>query len=291
MEIEDMDELGKEADKISQHITKNLPGVMELEFEKVFKRFLPLTKKRYAAWKFERTTEGWKDGIDMKGIETVRRDWCPLVSETLKSIIETILKTEDIKGAVCSFKDVVHNLTAGEIDIEKLVITKGLTKSVGSYAGVQPHVELVKKMKARNPADAPGIGDRIGYVIIKGMDLVSKRTEDPSYVKERGLQIDSQYYVENQLLPPIERIFGALDISKSELLGNGKQMGLMDVLKNAHKQCKPKPLDEIDAGEVNGFICQKCSKFYSRVPLVGICECGGSMLFSSSRGPAKWAKV
>jgi len=295
METDDMEKISQEAERISKHITKELPGVMELEFEKIFKRFLPLTKKRYAAWKFEKTDEGWKDGIEMKGIETVRRDWCPLISETLREVIEIILKRDDIKGAVKFFKGVVNDLTGGKINIQKLVITKGMTKSAKSYVGVQPHIELAKKLQARNPADAPGVGDRIGYVIIKGTDMLSKRTEDPAYVVEKGLQIDPSYYIENQLLPPIERIFRGLDISKSELLGNGKQMGLLDVLRNSAKQHKTGPSQpsqetkEVGISEVTGFMCSKCNRFYPRVPLVGVCECGGGMLFSSSHGPAKWA--
>jgi DNA polymerase I len=292
MDTDDLEKLGKEADDISEHITKELPGVMELEFEKVFKRFLPLTKKRYAAWKFERTGEGWKDGIEMKGIETVRRDWCPLVSETLKNVIETILLKDDVKGALKLFKNIVNDINMGKVQMDKFVITKGMTKAAASYDGVQPHIELAKKMAARNPADAPGVGDRIGYVIIKGTGLLSKRTEDPNYVKEHGLQVDSTYYIENQLLPPVERIFKALEISKSELLGNGKQMGIMDALRNGiTKKPLPQKPREVDIGDVNGFVCSKCSHFYSRVPLVGVCECGGSMLFSTPRGPAERAKL
>lgn len=294
---EDLDELGAEGEKIAKSITEGLPGVMELQFEKVFRRFLPLTKKRYAAWKFEKTADGWKESMEMKGIETVRRDWCPLVSETLKTVIEIMLKKEDVKAAVKFFKGVVKDLSEGRISIDKLVITKGISKSAKSYAGVQPHIELAKKMHARNPADAPGVGDRVGYVIIKGRDMLSKRTEDPAYVQEMGLQIDPCYYIENQLLPPIERIFSSLDVTKSELLGNGKQMGILEALRCAVPAAGAgagtivKEEREASLGEVNGFICSKCSKFYPRIPLLGVCECGGAMRFSTSRGPADWANA
>jgi len=292
MGMEDLEKIGSEADRISKHITGGLPGVMELEFEKVFKRFLPLTKKRYAAWKFERAEDGWKDSIEMKGIETVRRDWCPLVSETLRAVIKTILMKDDVKGALKLFKDIVNDINNGKIPMDKLVITKGMTKSASSYDGIQPHIELAKKMAARNPADAPGVGDRIGYVIIKGTGLLSKRAEDPAYILERGLQIDPSYYIENQLLPPVERIFKALEISKSELLGNGKQMGVFDVLKNGiTKKPAPQIAREVNIDDVNGFMCSECNRFYSRVPLVGVCECGGSVRFSTSRGPAERAKL
>jgi DNA polymerase I len=280
---DDLDEISKIAKNITDRITDELPGVLELEFEKVFVRFLPLTKKRYAAWRFDYTPEGWKDSIETKGIETVRRDWCGLVSDTMNNVIEIILKKNDVKGAVKYFNGVVKDLLEGKTDLSKLVITKTMTKMPKNYVAPQPHIELVKKVQMRNPNEAPGLGDRVGYVIVKGIGLLSKRAEDPGYVAERGLQIDSKYYIENQLMPPLERIFGALNISKSELMGNGKQMLLLDALRNG---AAPKPLEEIPLESVTGFVCKKCEKYYPRIPLAGMCECGGSVLFSSPLGPA-----
>ncbi|HDD72678.1 MAG TPA: DNA polymerase elongation subunit, partial [Candidatus Aenigmarchaeota archaeon] len=279
---EDMDKIREIGNRLSREITERLPGVMELEFEKVFKRFLPLTKKRYAAWKFEPKDDGWRESIEMKGIETVRRDWCELVGDTMKNIIDIILKKNDVKGAMKYFNEIVKKLVRGDIDIQKLVITKTMTKTPKTYAGMQPHIELVKKIQARNPGEAPGIGDRVGYVIIKGLGLLSKRAEDPNYVIEKGLEIDSRYYIDNQLLPPLERIFGALNISKSELLGNGKQMGIFEVI--MREDDKGKRPERVLITDVNGFICERCNRFYQRVPLIGRCECGGSILFSTPAG-------
>jgi len=280
---EDMEKIRAIGDKIAKHVSDQLPGFMELQFEKVFKRFLPLTKKRYMAWSFEPTAEGWSEKIEMKGIETVRRDWCGLVSESTRNVIEIILKKDDPKAALKYFKSVIDDLLKKNIPLEKLVITKSMTKAPRSYAGIQPHIELVKKMQARSEV-APGVGDRIGYVIVKGTGLLSKRAEDPIYVMEKGLEIDSQYYIENQLLPPLERIFGVLGFSKPEILGNGRQMFIFDAIK---KQSLPEPAREIPLADSTGFICRKCSRFYLRIPLVGLCECGGELVFSSPQGIAE----
>jgi DNA polymerase I len=287
---ENMEELNKEGNEIASYITKQLPGIMELENEKIFKRFLPLTKKRYVAWKFSPIEKDgkleWEEGMEMKGIETVRRDWCNLVSDALGNVIEIILKKEDVKDAVRYFKSVIEDLVSGKIPIQKLVITKTMTKSTRSYVGMQPHIELVKKIQTRSPGEAPGIGDRIEYVIVKGTSLLSKRAEDPTYITENGLQVDPRYYIENQLLPPLERIFAGLGISKSELLGNGRQIGLLEAMRNGHH--KKEEVKEIPIGLVNGFICNKCNKFYQRIPLIGSCDCGGKVLFSSEKGPVEF---
>ncbi len=282
--LEDAEKIGKE---VSRKMTEKLPGVMELEFEKIFKRFLPLTKKRYMGWSMERGKEGeWKEGMVMKGIETVRRDWCELTGDTMKDIIEIILKKNNVKEAVTHFKEVVKDLLEGKIGIDKLTITKTITKKPEAYAGVQPHVEVIKKMKQRGEMEIPGTGDRIGYVIVKGMDLLSKRAEDPGYVQEKGLQLDSRYYIDNQLLPPLERIFNAIGVTKEELLGLGKQIGLAEAINNHHRKQNEAKMT-VNLNEVNGILCSKCNKSYKMAPLIGKCDCGGSVLFSSEKGPAE----
>ena len=44
---------------------------------------------------------------------------------------------------------------------------QGLAQQADSYEGKVAHVELAKKMRKRDPATAPTIGDRVPYVIIK----------------------------------------------------------------------------------------------------------------------------
>ncbi|MEM5871623.1 MAG: DNA-directed DNA polymerase [Candidatus Aenigmatarchaeota archaeon] len=289
VDVDDLNEMKKIGEKISKEVTSYLQGYMELDFEKIFKRFVPLTKKRYAAWCFEEINGEWVDHIETKGIETVRRDWCDLTSETIEKILEIILKENDIKLAVKYFRNTIKNIINGKVPINKLVITKTMSKKAEGYEGIQPHAELVKKLKKRTPADAPGIGDRIGYVIIKGLELVSKRAEDPLYVLEKGLEIDSKYYIESQLLPPLERIFDALGISKNELLGRGKQIGLLDVLNGNGYSNHNENVEEceIHEDEFDGMVCIKCHNRYNLPPLNGICLCGGMLFFFSQRGPAK----
>ena len=271
----DLAEGWKKGIEIRDKINNELFGVMKMEFEKLFKSFLILTKKRYAAWKFVYEDGHWKDKIEMKGIETVRRDWCELVSETMNKTIVDILKTGDTREALDYFNTILKNLAENKIPIEKLVITKSVTKSPSSYAGIQPHIELVKKMQKRNPQEAPGVGDRVGYVIIKGNQMLSKRSEDPKYVVATNLEIDPNYYIENQLLPPMERIFTAMGISKSELLGKGRQFSLMEALKT--KTTK-------NSNIFDGFVCAACENSYISAPLSGLCQCGGKITIKTPAG-------
>jgi len=276
--IKDLDQAKELGDKIAAYVSERLPGFLELAFEKLYRTFIILTKKRYTGWKFEFVDNEWVDSIDMRGIETVRRDWCALVSEVMNEVINIILKEGDIQKAIDKVKDVLTKLRKGEIPLEKLTIIKGITKNIDHYDGMLPHIELARKMAKRNPQEPPKIGDRIGFVIIKGSQMLSKRAEDPSYVKKHGLQIDPDYYINNQVFPPLERIFSAVGVEKGELFGSGRQASLLGLGTKATRKHEieiehKKPLDNWEE-----FMCQKCNKTYRRMPLQGVCGCGGELL-------------
>ncbi|MBI2971143.1 MAG: ribonuclease H-like domain-containing protein [Candidatus Aenigmarchaeota archaeon] len=282
--ITNPEEAYKLGNTISRKISDALPGYLELEFEKIYRTFLVLTKKRYAGWKFVFEGGVWKDDIEMKGIETIRRDWCPLVSETTKHVIDVILKEGDIQKAITSLREVLEKLKEGEIPLEKLTIVKGITRSLESYEGISPHIELARKLNTRNPSEPVKIGDRLGFVIIKGNQLLSKRAEDPEYVRKHNISIDSEYYIYSQLLPPIERILNAVGVSRSEVLGSGRQTNIMDILTGTKRKMKhtidvtvrqPQSLNGWE-----GLVCKTCSKSYRRMPLAGACDCGGDLLIS-----------
>jgi DNA polymerase I len=261
---------------IEKRINDELTGKVQIKIESVFKSLLILSKKRYAGLSYEKVGDEWKEKMIMKGIETVRRDWCDLVSETLYKTLDIILKTQKPKDALVYIRKIISDLDNNRIPIDKLIVTKSISKPIREYKGIQPHIEVVKKMRKRSPSGAPGVGDRVGYVITKGLQLMSDRAEDPEYVKAQNLKVDSKYYIENQIIPPLERVFEAMRIDKTELLGAGKQMLLADLITNSIKK-KDK---EIELNEIDGFACVRCDKTFSRAPLIGKCtNCGGELQF------------
>jgi DNA polymerase delta subunit 1 len=61
----------------------------------------------------------------------------------------------------------ISDLLQNKIDMSQLVITKALSKS--EYAAKQAHVELAERMRQRDAGSAPALGDRVAYVIVKGI--------------------------------------------------------------------------------------------------------------------------
>lgn len=156
--------------------------------------------------------------MDCKGIETVRRDNCPLVANLVSTCLHKILVERNPNEAVNHVKSVISDLLCDRVDISNLIITKELTKSDKDYAAKQAHVELANRMAKRDAGSAPKLGDRVPFVIIeasKGTPAYMK-SEDPIYVLENRIPIDTQYYLDNQLSKPLIRIFEPIFREKTE---------------------------------------------------------------------------
>lgn len=67
---------------------------------------------------------------------------------------------------------------------------------------------------------APNVGDRVAYVIIKGEkgSKMYENSEDPKYVLEKDLPIDTNYYIENQIKKPLLRIFSPISEKAEQIL-------------------------------------------------------------------------
>lgn len=208
-------ELGKEA---AVYVTQAFIRPISLEFEKCYFPYLLINKKRYAGLYW--TNPAKYDKMDCKGIETVRRDNCRLVSTVIDTCLRKILIERDVEGAQEFAKQTIADLLQNKVDLSQLVITKALSKTGEEYAGRQAHVELAERMKKRDAGSAPSLGDRVAYVIVKGMKGAAafEKSEDPIYVLENNIPIDTKYYLENQLSKPLLRIFEPILKNPEELL-------------------------------------------------------------------------
>ncbi|KAJ8501113.1 hypothetical protein OPV22_011665 [Ensete ventricosum] len=210
--------LGREA---AEYITGTFIKPIRLEFEKVYYPFLLISKKRYAGLYW--TKPDTFDKMDTKGIETVRRDNCLLVKNLVNECLHKILIDRDVPGAVQYVKNTISDLLMNRVDLSLLVITKGLTKTGDDYAVKAAHVELAERMRKRDAATAPNVGDRVPYVIIKAAKGAKayEKSEDPIYVLENNIPIDPQYYLENQISKPLLRIFEPILKNASKELLHG----------------------------------------------------------------------
>ncbi|CEO97534.1 hypothetical protein PBRA_000880 [Plasmodiophora brassicae] len=216
--VEEAMELGKKAADL---VTKEFEKPISLEFEKVYKPLLLMNKKRYAGLHWTNPVKWSK--MDVKGLETVRRDNCPMVQTVLSTCLNKILVDSDVQGALDYAKQTIGDLLTNNIDMSQLVLTKQLGKDPmkeGQYTGKQAHVELARRMHNRDPSSAPQVGDRVAYVIIKGAKNAKahEKAEDPIWVLEHGIPIDAQHYLDHQLKLPLGRLFEPIVGSVDKLL-------------------------------------------------------------------------
>ena len=179
----------------------------EIKIDKIYKRvFFTEAKKRYAGL--------LADGrIDIVGFEAVRGDWCELAKEVQSKIAEIVLRTGDIEKAIEYVQRVVKELKEGRIPMEKLVIWKTLSKKLSEYSVEAAHVVAAKRMLEKGFKIS--VGDKIGYVIVKGSGRLSQRAYPYFMVKPSQLDID--YYIDHQIIPAALRILGYFGITEKRL--------------------------------------------------------------------------
>ncbi|MFH0737933.1 MAG: DNA-directed DNA polymerase, partial [Candidatus Micrarchaeota archaeon] len=185
-----------------KRVNDSLPEKMELELEGFFTRGVFVSKKggeeRGAKKKYALLGEDGR--IKIRGFELVRRDWSSIAKETQLKVLEAILKEGSKEKAVRIIRDVVQALQEGKVPLEKLAISTQLNKDPKSYEIVSPELSAAKKMlKAGIPAEK---GTLIFYVVGKAGKTISEKAEPLELAKD----YDSDYYINNQVLPAVMKI-------------------------------------------------------------------------------------
>ena len=214
----------KLGERASKEISALFRAPNKLELEKVYCPYFLYSKKRYAAkmW-VEKKGEIVFDKIDVKGLQVVRRDSCKFVRETCKKLLETILESSDPVVAVALARNARDSLMKGQVQSDDLVLTKSLA---ADYKVQMPHVEVVKKMRERNPGSEPQVGSRVPFVIVKtrrGLEKLFEKSEDPEWAKEKNVPLDYEYYFEHQLKKPVEDLLEPLISDVEEIFTKTKK--------------------------------------------------------------------
>ena len=207
-EIEQLEleqEIKTQAQMFIDHINSNLPESMELEYEGFYRRGFFVSKKRYAVI---------EDGeIIAKGLELVRRDWAPIVKETQENVLMAILKEGNTQKAIDEVKRILKELKSGKVDKKELIIHTQITKKLEDYKQIGPHVIAARQIEDHGIKVTKGT--IVQYIIVKGKGPISQKAVPYEY--SEGLDYDTDYYINNQLIPAVARIMGPLGYAKDDL--------------------------------------------------------------------------
>lgn len=213
----------QDAVAFAEEINKDLPGLMELEHEGFYPSGIFVSAKMGAFGakkKYALISESGK--LKIKGFETVRRNWSSIAKDVQERILEIILREHDTKKALEYVKKVIDDLKNKKVPIEQVTIHTQLQKDILDYTSKGPHVAVAQRLINKGKQISPGTV--IKYVVTQGSDIIRNRSKLPEEVKDG--EYDADYYINNQVIPSVERIFNVLGYKKEDLLETKDQTRL-----------------------------------------------------------------
>ena len=189
-------------------VSKFLKQPHDFEYEKTFMPFCLLSKKRYVGIKYEMDPN--KGKRNEMGIVLKRRDNAPIVKDVYGGVIDILMKECNVHKAIEYVYKCLQDLVDGHVGIDKLIITKSLRSFYKNPQQIA-HKVLADRIAAREPGNKPTSGDRIPFAYIVQSNkkaLQGEKIETPTYIKEKGLQLDYSFYITNQIMKPLLQLFG-----------------------------------------------------------------------------------
>jgi len=198
-------ELAQEAANLC---TQFLKAPQCLEYEKTLMPFILLSKKRYVGMLYEEDPH--KGDMKYMGLSLKRRDSCDYLKDTYGGILNILMKSDNIQDAIEYLYQSLNNLIEGTVPMEKLAITKALRSDYKNPMQIG-HWVLAEKIGKRDPGNRPKPGDRMKFVFVVNKDkkaLMGNKIETPEYIVQNDLTIDYSHYITNQLMKPLQQLFG-----------------------------------------------------------------------------------
>jgi len=219
-----------------------------LAYEKTLMNFTLLSKKRYVGMLYEDDPD---DGyLKFMGLVLKRRDNCDLVKDVYGGVLHQLMNGSNIKSAIDFLYDSLNALIQGRVSMDKLAITKALRGDYKNPAAIA-HRVLADRIAQRDPGNRPKPGDRMKYVYIvnKQAKLQGDKIETPEFIIENKVAIDYTHYITNQLMKPLQQLFGLAIEQIWELEGDKR------AIKTFHKDMKALAAEE--EGDLETFMKRK----------------------------------
>ena len=196
------------AQRAGELATKFLKGPHDLEYEKTFWPFCLLSKKRYVGIQYEHNPD--KGKLKYMGLSLKRRDACDYLKDTYGGIVNILMKDNNVSSAIEFLNTSLNNLIDGKVSMDKLSITRALRSGYKNPNQIA-HKVLADRITEREPGNKPKPGDRIKYLFIATPTkkrLMGERIETPEYIINNKIDIDYAHYITNQLMKPLQQLFG-----------------------------------------------------------------------------------
>jgi DNA polymerase zeta len=197
-------------DEIAKAVTDINPRPIKLKFEKVYHPCVLLAKKRYVGFKYESPSQTEPD-FDAKGIETVRRDGTPAEQKIEEKALKLLFRTQDLSRVKAYFQSQCFKIMTGKFSIQDFCFAREVKLGTYSDKGPAPPGALIAtKRMLKDARQEPQYGERVPYVVIAGgpgARLFERCVEPERLLYDEHAELDAEYYISKNLIPPLERIF------------------------------------------------------------------------------------
>ncbi|KAI8909780.1 hypothetical protein EDD86DRAFT_190413 [Gorgonomyces haynaldii] len=190
-------------------ITRRYPQPVVLKLEKVYLPCVLLAKKRYVGMMLESPDS--TPVFDAKGIETVRRDGCPIVSKTMEKALKILFRNKDLSLVKEYLIQIWTRILKGDVSPIDFIIAREVRMGSYSEKGVlPPGAHLSAKLIEYDKRAAPEYKERVPFVVVhRGLKhrLVDACVSPYEYLQDRELYLHGTYYIEKQIIPALNRVF------------------------------------------------------------------------------------
>ncbi len=198
-----------EAQACSDAFRPLLPPPQNAEYEKTFRPFVLIEKKRYFGHMYEDDAAA-SPKLKSLGIVLQRRDNAAIVKRVYSGAIERLMDGADVDGAADFVRARMRDLVEERVPLADLVVSKNLGGEYANPDGIA-HAVLARRMAERDPGSEPAVGERVPYVhVVPDVErrgaLQGERIEHADHVG--GAKIDYEHYITNQVMNPIAQLFG-----------------------------------------------------------------------------------
>lgn len=194
--------------EIAEAVTKENPQPVKLKLEKVYQPCILQTKKRYVGYMYEGSTQT-EPIFEAKGIETVRRDGCPVVAKILEKSLRILFESCDVSKVKTYVLKKFGKILNGELSLQDLIFAKEFRGLHGYKPGAcVPALVLTRNRMAIDKRSEPRRSERVPYVVINGLPntpIIQLVRSPYDLLQDPGLRINAIYYITRVIIPPLNR--------------------------------------------------------------------------------------
>lgn len=159
--------------EIANAVTESNPKPIKLQFEKIYHPCILLTKKRYVGMRYDSPTQ--QEGVfEAKGIETVRRDSCPIVQQMLQKSITILFLERNLTLIREYLQRQWIKVLRNKLPLKEFIFAKEVR--IGTYRQPPPAAIVASKQMSKDYRNEPRYGERVQYVVAFGPPGVTLRS-------------------------------------------------------------------------------------------------------------------